>query len=81
MDAHRSPDYTPQEIRSYLPGGWNLVDEAEDGTWDPRRGVWAVPVRDTTDLEWSLRVTAKDLETLGRLAALRSAAERLHLRR
>ncbi len=80
MSDALSPDYTLRELRSYLPGGWNLVDEAEPGSWDEKKSLWRTAVRDTTDLEWELRVSSDEIREQGRLEALREAAHRLHQR-
>lgn len=72
--------YTEEEIRSYLPTGWNLVGEAL-GRWDPKKKAWFLRVEDTADMRWDLAVKARDAEEKGRIEALRLAVDRLYRER
>jgi hypothetical protein len=68
--------YTEEELRSYLPTGWNLVATSE-AAWDPRKRRWSTRVEDGTDMRWNLVVDAGDVEEQGRVEALRLAVDRL----
>jgi hypothetical protein len=68
--------YTEDELRSYLPTGWNLTGSAE-GSWNPKKGRWAVRVEDGTDVRWDLVVDAREAEDKGRHEALRLGVDRL----
>lgn len=72
--------YTEEELRSYLPTGWNLVGAAE-GAWDARKGRWSTRIEDGSDMRWDLVVDAADVDRTGRLEALRLAVDRLHRNR
>lgn len=69
--------FTRDELRSYLPSGWNLTGEAQ-GRWDPKKRRWSVRVEDTADVRWDLEVDAREAEQRGRLEALRLAVDRLY---
>jgi hypothetical protein len=68
--------YLPQEIRSYLPSGWDLTSET--GRFDPKRGKWRISVLDGAENEWDLEVASKDADQLGRMPALRRAMDHLY---
>ncbi|MFP3941782.1 MAG: hypothetical protein ACLF0P_15920 [Thermoanaerobaculia bacterium] len=72
--------YTEEEIRSYLPTGWNLVGEPE-GRWNPKKKAWTLRVEDSADMRWDLAVKARDAEENGRIEALRLAVDRLYRER
>lgn len=72
--------YTEEELRSYLPTGWNLVGAAE-GSWDARKKRWSTRIEDGTDMRWDLSVDAGDVEKNGRIEALRLAVDRLYRNR
>lgn len=72
--------YTEDEIRSYLPTGWNLTGPAE-GRWDRKKGRWTLRVEDGTDVRWDLVVDAREVETSGRIEALRLGVDRLYRER
>lgn len=69
--------YTDDEIRGYLPPGWNLAGPAA-GLWDAGKRRWTVRVEDTADVRWDLPVDERDVEEKGRLEALRLAVHRLN---
>lgn len=69
--------YTDDEIRSFLPSGWNL-NEDETGDWDPKRSEWTITVHDEVDFDWPVVVSAKEAEAEGRLEALRRALDRTY---
>lgn len=68
--------YTEDELRSYLPTGWNLTGSAE-GAWEPKKGRWSVRVEDGTDVRWDLVVDGREVEEKGRIEALRLGVDRL----
>ena len=68
--------YLEQEIQSFLPSGWGLVEPA--GSWDARRGVWSVRVQDGADQEWRLEVQGAAAARSGRLEALQQAIDELY---
>jgi len=72
--------YTEEEIRSYLPTGWNLAGSAE-GAWNPKKGRWTLRVEDGTDVRWDLVVDGREVEDKGRLEALRLGVDRLYRER
>jgi len=74
--TNRSLTYVPDEIKSYLPSGWSLIDEA--GRWDPKRATWTIRVLDVADQDWPVAVKAADAEKLGRMAALKLAMDRVY---
>lgn len=67
--------YIEDELRSYLPTGWNLAPQEDDG-WDPKAGVYRLTVIDEVDHDWPVEVSAQDAEKEGRLAALGQAMDR-----
>ena len=70
-------EYTEEELRSYLPSGWNLVG-SEGGSWDPGKKVWTARIEDTADMRWDLQVKAPEVSDKGRLEALRLAVDKLY---
>lgn len=66
--------YTEEELRSFLPSGWNLTQE--EGTWDPKKRTWAFNVLDEVDFDWLVEVRAEEALELGRLQALKRAVDR-----
>ncbi len=68
--------YTPEELRSYLPSGWELAD---DGAveWDGRREALTLRVIDNVKFDWPVTVRAKDAAAHGRLEALRRAMDQV----
>ena len=75
VDTDTPLHYSPIEVRSYLPSGWNL-EEAE-GSYDERKRRWRIRVQDVSELDSHLTVEAKSVEKLGRIPALRAAIDRL----
>ena len=72
--------YTEEELRSYLPTGWDLVGaqpEGEWGDWNPKKRRWSVRVEDTADMPWDIEVDAKAVDEHGRLEALQAAVDDL----
>jgi hypothetical protein len=69
--------YTDDEIRGYLPPGWNLAGPAAE-RWDPKKRRWTIRVEDTADVRWDLAVDERDVEAKGRGEALRLAVDRLN---
>lgn len=67
--------YTENEIRSYLPSGWNF-NEDTDGIWDPKKKTWAITIHDEVDFDWPLVVSAHEAAEHGRMEALRRAMDR-----
>jgi hypothetical protein len=74
MKRNRPLSYTEDEIRSFLPSGWELVDHGAS-TWDEKRGVLTFAVLDNVDFDWPVRVSAKEAESEGRLHALERAID------
>lgn len=72
--------YTDNEVRSFLPTGWNMIGPTE-GSWDPKKKVWRATVIDNVDYDWPLEVTAAEAEKHGRLDALKTAMDRLYRER
>ena len=70
-------DYTEDELRSYLPSGWDLVG-SEAGRWNAKKKIWTARVEDTADMRWDLEVSAPDVSKKGRLEALRLAMDELY---
>ena len=69
--------YTEVEVRSYLPSGWGIAPDAT-GTWSADRGAWQIDVYDGADNTWTVAVVAADAAGSRRLAALKSAIDRLN---
>jgi hypothetical protein len=72
--------YTDEELRSYLPSGWNLKPARDDG-WDAEDRIYRLTLIDDVDFDWSLEIRARDAEKLGRLEALRRAVDRVQRNR
>ncbi len=70
-------EYTEEELRSYLPTGWDLVG-SEAGRWNARKKVWSTRVEDTADMRWDLEVQGPEVSDKGRIEALRLAMDRLY---
>jgi hypothetical protein len=73
----RPIDFTPQEVLTYLPSGWQITDEALHGTWLESRQQWQLNVQDGADVNWLLQVPGKDVAKLGRIEALKLAFIRI----
>jgi hypothetical protein len=72
--------YTENEVRSFLPSGWDLVGDAE-GTWDEKKKTWRATIIDNVDFDWPLAVPASDASKLGRMEALRRAMDQVYRER
>ena len=70
--------YTSLEVSGLLPSGWNQMVPAESAAWEPRRRIWSLTVYDGAGVEWELVVLAKEIESHGRLQALRLAIDRVY---
>ena len=66
--------YTDEELRSYLPLGWDFTGESH---WDEKCGVLTLVVLDGVDFDWPVRITAKEADSEGRLNALEQAMDRV----
>lgn len=64
--------YTSDELRSYLPTGWEIVGEP---SWDDKKNQLTVTVLDNVDFDWPVVVSAADAEEHGRLGALDRAMD------
>jgi hypothetical protein len=68
--------YTETEIRSYLPTGWGLTEEGV-GSFDAKKKVWRTMVIDNVEFDWPVEVKPSEVDSLGRLEALRKAIDRV----
>lgn len=68
--------YTETEIRSYLPTGWGLTEDGV-GSFDAKKKVWRTMVIDNVDFDWPVEVKPSEVDSLGRLEALRKAIDRV----
>jgi hypothetical protein len=66
--------YTPDELKSYLPSGWNLVADGE-ATWDEKKRRITFRVMDGVDFDWPVTVSEKDVSLHGRMGALEHAMD------
>lgn len=80
MKRARPLTYVDEELKSYLPTGWHLVDEGR-GTWDEARSAFRFRVADNVEFDWPVTVTAADAEEHGRLGALERAMDGVHRER
>lgn len=67
-------DYTLDELKSYLPTGWELLDGGA-AAWDSKQGALTLRVLDNVDFDWPVTVTAAAAEKHGRLVALQRAMD------
>lgn len=67
-------DYTSDELGSYLPSGWQVL-EGGRGAWDPKKQALTVRILDNVDFDWPVTVTAAAATEHGRLEALRLAMD------
>lgn len=67
-------DYSFDELRSYLPTGWELLDDGR-ASWDAKKKALTVRVIDNVDFDWPVTVSAADAGEHGRLEALRRAMD------
>lgn len=68
------PTYTTDELKSYLPSGWDLLDDGE-GQWDAKKKRYVFHVIDNVDFDWPVTVDGGDVEEHGRLEALERAMD------
>lgn len=68
--------YTENEVRSYLPTGWDLARDGA-GAWDARERAWRLRVVDNVDFDWEVEVEAEDAAEHGRIEALRRAMDQV----
>lgn len=66
------PDYTLDELKSYLPSGWALLDDGATA-WDDKKRRLSFQVLDNVDFDWTVTVSGKDIDEHGRLSALERA--------
>ncbi len=71
-------DFTATEIRGLLPGGWNLADPADPGSWDGSGRRWRTGLLDSADVRREVAVDAGEIDRHGRLEALRRAVDRVY---
>lgn len=76
MSQYAPFGYTEDELRSYLPTGWDLAGPLE-GEWNPKKRRWTVRVEDTADMPWDVEIDAKAVDERGRLEALQAAMDDL----
>ncbi len=76
MKASEPLHYTEDEVRSYLPTGWDLSREGA-GAWDPDDRAWRLTMIDNVDFDWEVEVETDEAAKLGRLEALRRALDRV----
>ena len=74
--ANRALGYIPDEVKTYLPSGWSLLEQA--GRWDAKKATWTIRVLDVADQDWPVAVKAADADRLGRMAALKIAMDRVY---
>lgn len=72
MRRARPLSYVEEELNSFLPTGWRLLD---GGTWDEKRRALRFRVIDNVDFDWPVTVTAAEAEEHGRLGALERAMD------
>ncbi|MCM2270844.1 MAG: hypothetical protein NDJ75_12135 [Thermoanaerobaculia bacterium] len=73
---HRPLSYTDVEIRSYLPSGWGISPGSQGG-WNAEQKRWSIEVYDGADNQWTVAVAGADADAGGRIAALKTAIDRL----
>lgn len=75
----RRPTYADEELRGYLPLGWDYTGQSD---WDDKRGVLTLVVLDDCDFDWPVHVSAKEASgEAGRLGALRNAIDHVYRNR
>lgn len=67
-------DYTRDELSSYLPSGWELLD-GEQPAWNGKKKELTLRVIDGVDFDWPVVVKAGDVARHGRLSALERAMD------
>lgn len=76
MSEYAPFSYTEDELRSYLPTGWDLVGPME-GEWNAKKKRWSTRVEDTADMRWDIVVEAGEVDEKGRIEALRLGVDRV----
>lgn len=71
----RDVSYIEDEIRSYLPTGWNLAEPGVAGEWKDEHDAWASRVIDEVDFDYQVVVRPGDVEEHGRMGALKRAVD------
>jgi len=72
--------YTDVELESYIPAGWVLDPRTPPG-WDEGGRSFRLKVLDGSELDWEIRISAKDAAAQGRIGALKAAVDRLNRER
>lgn len=67
-------DYTRDELCSYLPSGWELLDDREP-VWNAKKKQLTVRVIDGVDFDWPVVIAARAVDAHGRLGALERAMD------
>ncbi len=73
-------EFTVDELRGQLPGGWVLTDPADPGGWDAAAERWRAAVRDGAGVDRELVIERAAIERHGRPEALRRAVDTLYRR-
>jgi hypothetical protein len=76
MSVPETYRYTDEELRSYLPTGWELIDGGE-AAWDEKRRATTLRVLDNVHFDWPVTVRAGEVDRVGRLEALRLAFDQV----
>jgi hypothetical protein len=71
--------YTDDEIASFIPAGWSLVEGT--ARWDGDEQAFRFTVRDVSDLDWDVAVPLKAVAAQNRVPALRRAVDELERKR
>ena len=67
------PTYTDDELRSYLPTGWEIVDT--EPAWDDKKRQLTITVLDNVDYDWPVVIKGADIDEHGRIGALDRAMD------
>jgi hypothetical protein len=77
MTVPEAVHYTEAELKSFLPGGWELAGGGA-AEWDDRRQALTLWVVDNVKFDWPVVVRARDAARHGRLEALRRAIDEVY---
>ena len=77
MTASDAVQYIDEELRSFLPSGWELADGGA-AEWDAGRQALTLRVIDNVKFDWPVVVRAGDAARHGRLEALRRAMDEVY---
>lgn len=77
MSDYAPFSYTDDELRSYLPTGWTLLDDPL-GSWSQKKETLSIRLEDGADMPWDLEIRARDVHDAGRIEALDAAMDRLY---